>query len=71
MIIYTLSSVRFYNKVERKYKILVAKWDSLCKPTGWQKIKINIKINVKKGEWYYSKDCKHTKNNTLFASHNQ
>jgi hypothetical protein len=54
--------------VERKDKILVVKWDTLCKHASWHKVKNNIGINVKKGEWYYSKDYKHTKNHTLFAS---
>lgn len=52
---------KIYSKVERKDKILATKWDSFCKHVGWQKVLNNIGINVKKGEWYYSKYCKHTK----------
>jgi hypothetical protein len=35
--------------VERKGKILVAKWDSLCKHASWQKVLNNFEISVKKG----------------------
>ncbi len=52
---------KIYSKVERKDKILATKWDYFCKHVGWQKVLNNIGINVKKGEWYYSKYCKHTK----------
>lgn len=56
-------------EVERKDKILVGKWDSLCKHICWQKDEKNIRTNVKKGELYYSQNSKHAKNHKLLASH--
>jgi hypothetical protein len=56
--------------MEGKDKILDVKWDSLCKHVSQRKTKNNIGTNVKRGDWYYSKYCKHAKNHKLLASHN-
>jgi hypothetical protein len=53
--------------LERKDKIFVIKWDSLCKHASWRKVERNIGTNVKKKDWYHSKNCKHVKNYKLFA----
>ncbi len=53
----------------RKDKLLILKWDSLCKRVGQKKAKKNIGL-MKKGEWYYTKSCKHVKNHVELASHN-
>ncbi len=60
---------RIYNEVERKDEIFDAKWDSFCKHVGQRKAEKNIGTNVKKGDWYFSKYCKHAKNHKLFTSH--
>jgi hypothetical protein len=41
--------------VERKDKVLSIKWNSLAKHIGGRKAKKDIGIDVKKGDWYYSK----------------
>jgi hypothetical protein len=56
--------------VERKDIILAIKWDSLYNHASKRKVEMNIGIDVKKGDWYHSKDCKHAKNYKLFAFHN-
>jgi hypothetical protein len=55
--------------VEGKDKLLLPKWDSFRKHAGCKKAKKNTRIDVKKGDWYYSKDSKHAKNHTLLVSH--
>jgi heme-degrading monooxygenase HmoA len=55
------------SKVETKDKILATKWDSLHKHVDWRKIDIPIQ-GVKKKEWYTSNACKHSKNQTTYAS---
>ncbi len=49
--------------------MLYAKWDSLAKHVGYKKDAKDIKNDVKKGDWYYYKVCKHAKNQKLFTSH--
>ncbi len=49
-------------EVEGKNKILVVKWDSLCKREGCQKAMRNMGSDVKKRDLFYSKVCKHAKN---------
>lgn len=58
---------KIYNEVEGKDKIFVTKWDSLCKHASWKKTQRNIGTNVKKGDWYHTKYCKHAKNHKLFV----
>jgi hypothetical protein len=41
----------------------------LCKHASRKKAKKSIGTNVKKGDWYYSKDFKHAKNHKLLVSH--
>jgi hypothetical protein len=41
--------------VEGKDKVLFAKWDFLAKHAGHKKAAKDIGIDVKKGDWYYSK----------------
>jgi hypothetical protein len=53
--------------VERKDKVLSIKWDSLAKHVGHRKATKDIGIDVKKGDWYYFKVCRHAKNQKLFA----
>jgi hypothetical protein len=48
--------------VEGKDKLLHLKWDYICKHAGYKKVEKNIKTNVKKKDWYYSKDSRHAKN---------
>jgi exoribonuclease II len=55
--------------VEGKDEVLSIKWDSLAKHVGCKKPKNDIGTNVKKGDWYYSKVCKHAKNQKLFTYH--
>jgi hypothetical protein len=68
MAICILSNSKF--EVKRKDKLLLPKWDFLCKHVGRKKAKKNIRTNVKKGDWYYSKDYKHAKNHKLLVSYN-
>ncbi len=55
----TLSNVGF--EVEGKNKIFVTKWNSFYKQTNHQKVVRIMGSNVKKGNWFYSKVCKHAK----------
>ncbi len=48
--------------------MLFAKWDSLVKHVGYRKVAKDIGIDVKKGDWYYFKVCRHVENQKLFAS---
>ncbi len=56
--------------MERNDKILVLKWDSFCKHVGHKKVKKDISYDAKKGDWYYTKTCKHVKNHVELANHN-
>jgi hypothetical protein len=60
---------RVCTEVEGKNKILVVKWDSFCKHEGCQKAMRNMGSDVKKRDWFYSKVCKHVKNQKTFTSH--
>ncbi len=42
--------------------MLFIKWDFLAKHVGHRKSTKDIGIDVKKGDWYYFKVCKHAKN---------
>jgi hypothetical protein len=55
--------------VEGKDKLLLPKWDSLCKHAVHKNAKKTIRTDVKKADWYYSKDSKHAKNHKLLISH--
>jgi len=55
--------------VEGKDKVLSNKWDFLAKHPSHRKATKDIGIDVKKGDWHYSKVCKHAKNQKLFAFH--
>ncbi len=55
--------------VERKNKLFVPKWDSICNHVRHMKANKNIGNGVKKRDWYYSKVCKHAKNWKLHASY--
>jgi hypothetical protein len=55
--------------VDRKDKLLVVKWESLCKHVGHKKVDKNIGIGVKKRDWYYSKDSRHANNKKLLVFH--
>ncbi len=55
--------------VERKNKLFVPKWDSICKHARHMKANKNIGIGVKKRDRYYSNVCKHAKNWKLHASY--
>jgi hypothetical protein len=57
--------------VEKKYNLMLLKWDFLCKHAHRKKIKKNIGIDVKKGDWYYSKVSRHAKNKIFFTSCNR
>jgi hypothetical protein len=50
------------NEVEGTNKLLFPKWDYLYKHVGCKKVEKNIRIDVKKRDWYYSKVSKHAKN---------
>ncbi len=65
----TLSNARF--EVERKNKILVVKWNSLCKHVRHQKVVKNMGFRCEKREQFYSKVCKHAKNWKTLASYSQ
>ncbi len=54
-------------EVEHKDKLLAPKWDSLQKHVSKRKLDKPMK-GVEKIEWYISKDCKHNKNETTYAS---
>jgi hypothetical protein len=47
--------------MEGKDQLLLPKWDSLYKHASHKKPKKNIGIDVKKGDWYYSKVSRHAK----------
>jgi len=47
--------------VEGKDQLLLPKWDSLYKHASHEKLENNIGIDVKKGDWYYSKVSRHAK----------
>ncbi len=53
--------------MEGKDKMFATKWDSFCKYVGWRKTKRNIGTNVKKWDWYRSKDCRDVNNYKLLA----
>ncbi len=55
------------SNIEHKDKLLAPKWDSPQKHVNKRKDKNPMKW-VKKGEWYVSKDCKHRKNEVVYAS---
>jgi len=57
-----IDKCRICNEVEGKDRFLFPKWDFLCKQIGDKKFDKNIGIDVKKGDWYYLKVCKHAKN---------
>jgi hypothetical protein len=58
---------KVYTTIDKKPCLLVPKWDTLMKHEGRRKAKKDLsKLNVKKGEWYNSKSCKHKQNQTLF-----
>jgi hypothetical protein len=71
MAIFTLSSVKFLVRwnLEGKDKVLSTKWDYLAKHVCHRKVAKDIGTNVKKGDWYYSKFCRHAKNQKLFTFH--
>jgi hypothetical protein len=56
------------SEVDGKDNLLPVKWDSFCTHVGRKKVEKNIKTNVKKKVWYYSKYFKHAKNLNLLAS---
>jgi hypothetical protein len=43
--------------LEGKYKLLALKWAFLYKHACCKKVDKNIEIDMKKGDWYYSKVC--------------
>ncbi len=49
--------------------MLFTKWDYLAKHVGCRKVAKDIGTHVKKGDQYYTKFCRHAKNQKLFASH--
>jgi hypothetical protein len=51
--------------VDGKDKLLLSKWDFICKYAGNKKAKKNIGMDVKKWDWYYSKVFKHAKNKKI------
>jgi hypothetical protein len=53
--------------MKRRNKLLKEKWDIFTKHAGRRKALKDIKGIAKKGDWYYSKDCTHTKNVVLYA----
>jgi len=55
------------SNIEHKDKLLAPKWDSPQKHVNKKKVDKPMK-GVKKGEWYVSKDCKHRKNEVVYAS---
>jgi len=58
---------KVYTTIDKKPCLLVPKWDTLMKHEGRRKAKKDLlKLNVKKGEWYNRKFCKHKQNQTLF-----
>jgi hypothetical protein len=50
--------------------LFTPKWYFLCKHASRMKVDKNIKTNVRKGDWYYSKNYRHVKNYKLHVSHN-
>jgi hypothetical protein len=54
--------------VKRKDNLVLPKWDFLNKHAHCKNIKKNIGIDVKKGDWYYSKVSGHAKNKKIFTS---
>ncbi len=55
---------KMYSKIE--HIILISKRDSLKKLVGWRKVDRPMK-GVEKGEWYTSNNCKHKKNQAIYA----
>jgi hypothetical protein len=51
---------KVYTTTDKKPCLLAPKWDTLMKHKGMMKAKKDLpKLNVKKGEWYSNKSCKH------------
>ncbi len=51
-------SIVFHNAFTTwKDKLFAPKWDSFCKHVSQNKANKNIGINVKKRDWFYSKNC--------------
>lgn len=65
----TINSVKclICSTVEGKKKILKAKYNTLTKHVGRRRATKKFVGIAKKGEYYYSKDCTHTKNAVLYA----
>jgi hypothetical protein len=57
-------------KVERKDMLFTPKWYFLCKHESCMKVDKNIKTNVQKRDWHYSKVYRHVKNYKLHVFHN-
>lgn len=56
--------------IEKREKLLKAKWDTLTKHAGRRKALKDMRGIARKGEYYYSKDCAHAKNAVLYAQRN-
>jgi hypothetical protein len=60
---------KVYTIIDRKPCLLVSKWDILMKHQSRRKAKKDLlKFNIKKGEWYNIKSCKHKQNQNLFST---
>jgi hypothetical protein len=54
--------------VKRKDNLVLPNWDFFHKHAHCKNTKKNIGIDVKKGDWYYSKVSRHAKNKIMFTS---
>lgn len=58
------------SQITGKPKILGPKWDTLVKHSGKRKATKNMAPDIKKGQWYMAKNCKHLRYERLFAARN-
>ena len=58
------------SQITGKPKILGPKWDTLVKHSGKRKATKNMALGIKKGQWYVAKNCKHLRNERLYAARN-
>jgi hypothetical protein len=69
MVAYMLLNVCFIMRWKGKIIFLFLSGIPFYKHVRHKKVDKNIGINVKKGDYYYSKVCKHTKNKKFHVSH--
>ena len=66
--LYDLVKCLVYTVIEGRDKILGPKWDTLMKHGGKRKATHDMPNGPKKDKWYQDKNCRHVKNERIFAA---